>query len=114
MGLAMVINNDPSTELVRIETMTSFTVKTKTVIALAGLLALGTTAVGAVACAPVPDGATPGDAIESPEMPSSGGDLGQGDDALTPEVRETILQTVAADVDRPLSELRIAAAETAT
>ncbi|PSN11560.1 hypothetical protein C7293_23785 [filamentous cyanobacterium CCT1] len=114
MGLAMVINNDPI-ELVRIATMTSFAFKTKTLMALVGLLALGTTAVGAVACAPVPDsGATSGDAIESPEMPPSGENLGQADDLLTPEVRETILQTVAADVDRPVSELRVAATETAT
>ncbi|MGB6013337.1 MAG: hypothetical protein WBG32_01285 [Nodosilinea sp.] len=95
--------------------MTSFTFKTKTLMALVGLLALGTTAVGAVACSPVPDsGSTPGDAIESPEMPPSSGDLGQVGDMLTPEVRDTILQTVAADVDRPVADLRVAAAEPAT
>ncbi|MBE9159848.1 hypothetical protein IQ265_23875 [Nodosilinea sp. LEGE 06152] len=98
--------------------MTSFTFKTKTLMALVGLLALGTTAVGAVACAPLPDsGATPGETVESPsnsEVPPYSGELGQVDDVLTPEVRETILQTVAADVDRPVADLRIAAAETAT
>jgi hypothetical protein len=98
--------------------MTSFTIKTKTLMALVGLLALGTTAVGAVACAPLPEpGATPDETIESPsnpETPPYSGEMGQVDDVLTPEVRETILQTVAADVDRPVSELRIAAAETAT
>ncbi|MGB3199407.1 MAG: hypothetical protein WBA99_00805 [Nodosilinea sp.] len=94
--------------------MTSVTFKTKTLMALVGLMALGTTAVGAVACAPVPDGATPGDAIESPELPPAGEEPGQLDNGLTPEVRETILKTVAADVDRPVAELRIAATETAT
>lgn len=98
--------------------MTSFNIKTKTLMALVGLLALGTTAVGAVACAPLPEpGATPGDPIESPsnpEVPTYNGEPGQVDDVLTPEVRDTILQTVAADVDRPVADLRIAAAETAT
>ncbi|MBE9109388.1 hypothetical protein IQ273_08155 [Nodosilinea sp. LEGE 07298] len=98
--------------------MTSFTIKTKTLMALVGLLALGTTAVGAVACAPLPEpGATPSDTAGSPsnpETPPYSGEMGQVDDVLTPEVRETILQTVAADVDRPVSELRIASAETAT
>ncbi|MBD2427404.1 hypothetical protein [Phormidium sp. FACHB-1136] len=88
------------------------------------LLALGTLSTSALACAPPPDSVTssdgvtaspPGDPIAAPifdEFPEDwyGADV---DEVLTPAVRDRILQNVAADLDRPVADLRLAAAETA-
>ncbi|WP_035990624.1 hypothetical protein [Leptolyngbya sp. KIOST-1] len=94
----------------------AFTPKTKTFMALVGLLALGTTAVSAVACAPSPEaGGTPDETIVSPANPlPPGEDWGSGDEELTPEARDRILQNIAIDLNRPVETLRIVATETAT
>jgi hypothetical protein len=77
-------------------------------------------ATGAIACAPFPNAETPsspgeGEVVE-PVVNGPTDDWGEApvDEALTPEVRDRILQTVATDVNRPVADLRIAAAETAT
>ncbi|TVQ12373.1 MAG: hypothetical protein EA368_03995 [Leptolyngbya sp. DLM2.Bin27] len=91
--------------------MVSLSLKTKTLIAL---LALGAAAlqVTAVACSVNPG---PGPAPEQSVTPSPAeGETADIDQLLTPEVRDRILQTVAAEVDRPAAALDIVAAETAT
>lgn len=94
--------------------MAPLSLKTKSLIAL---LALGAIAVqgAAVACSIAP-GAEPGEFLEQSEPRPALEPLAEVpvDDLLTPEVRDRILQTVAAEVDRPAADLRIAAAETAT
>lgn len=94
--------------------MAPLSLKTKSLIAL---LALGAIAVqgAAVACSIAP-GAESGEFLEQSEPRPALEPLAEVpvDDLLTPEVRDRILQTVAAEVDRPAADLRIAAAETAT
>ena len=104
--------------------MSSLTLSTK---ALVTLLALGTMTASAlakpsnleIACAPLPDTGTtpsPGESIgadPTTEFPDNWEEA-TVDEVLTPEVRDRILQTAAAEVDRPAADLRIAAAETAT
>lgn len=88
--------------------------------ALLTVLALGTMATSAIACAPFPDRETtpsPGDTEVAEPVVNGPTDDGGGapvDDVLTPEARDRILQTVATDVNRPVTDLRIATAETAT
>lgn len=99
--------------------MVSLPLRTK---ALMALLALATTAsqVSAVACsmAPGPEpGVAPGQSVSpgpGSEPPVDTWEAVAVDDLLTPEVRQRILQTVATEVNRPVSTLRIAAAEPAT
>lgn len=95
--------------------MSPLTLSTK---ALMTLLALGTMTASAIACAPIPDTGTTSssgetEVSEPAEIPAdwNGANI---DEVLTPAVRDRILQTVAAEVDRPASDLRIASAETAT
>ena len=93
--------------------MNAFTAKTKTLLTLVGLLALSSTAVGAIACAPVPrpdSGSVP----EETAIPNPTPEPIELEAVLTPEVSDRILLAVAADVDRPVSTLRIAASEPAT
>lgn len=96
--------------------MSSLTLSTK---ALITLLALGTMAASAIACAPLPDTGTtpsPGESVgadPAAEFPDNWEEA-DVDQVLTSEVRDRILQTVAIEVDRPVEDLRIAAAETAT
>lgn len=83
------------------------------------LLALGTLSTSALACAPWPDQAETPPATENPVIvvPNSGGSPNDGSDAsatLTSEAQARILQNVAIDLDRPVADLRIAAAEPAT
>ncbi len=88
--------------------------------ALMTLLALGTMTASAIACVPIPDtGTTPTPAEPVVSEPADEGlptDWNQADmnKVLTPTVRQRILQGVAIDLDRPVEELRIATAETAT
>ncbi|MGF1569557.1 MAG: hypothetical protein ACFCVD_16065 [Nodosilinea sp.] len=96
--------------------MSSLTLSTQ---ALMTLFTLGTMTASAF-CAPLPDRGTmpsPGEPVVSEpaaeELPDDwdGADV---DEVLTPTVRDLILQSVAIDLDRPVADLRIAAAETAT
>ncbi|WOD40284.1 hypothetical protein [Nodosilinea sp. E11] len=95
--------------------------KPKMLPAIAGLWVLGLV-VGsqlAVACQPSPPPAADGNGdivTPSPEpqpLPVDG-DQAEVDAVLTPAVRDRILQTVAAEVNRPAAALRIADAETTT
>lgn len=91
--------------------MTANTAKAKTLITLISLLTLGATSVGAMACAPYPQ------ADNQPlpnEQPEPRPQLEPADEQLTPEASDRILQTVASEVGRPASNLRIVAAEAAT
>lgn len=98
--------------------MAPLPLKTKSLMAL---LALGAIAVQgvAVACSIAP-GTEPGEFLEQSEPRPALEPIAENwedvavDDLLTPAVRTRILQTVAAEVDRPAADLRIAAAETAT
>ncbi len=86
---------------------------------LAVLLVFGSLTTGAIACAPLPDPepspspAEPMGSDPTAEFPDDWHDA-DIDEVLTPVVRDRILQAVATDVDRPATDLRIAAAETAT
>ncbi len=97
--------------------MSSLTLSTK---ALMTLLALGTMTASAIACAPIPDSGTtpsPGETVVAdPATEAVPGNWEEAtvDEVLTPVVRDRILQTVAIEVDRPATALRIATAETAT
>ncbi|MEA5451213.1 hypothetical protein VB780_21715 [Leptolyngbya sp. CCNP1308] len=91
--------------------MAPLPLKTKSLIAL---LALGAIALqgAAMACSMVPgEQSEPRPALEPI---AENWEDATVDDLLTPEVRDRILQTAAAEVDRPVADLRIAAAETAT
>jgi hypothetical protein len=82
------------------------------------LLALGMTtlpfAVGACAVPPRPEpGGTPEQSVDPRPEAELNGDI-EVEDRLAPAVRDRILQTAAAEVGRPVSALRIAAAEPAT
>lgn len=97
--------------------MSSLTASTK---ALLTLLVLGSLTASAVACAPMPDANTPpspgetGGSDSTTEPITDNWEEATIDEVLTPEVQDRILQTVAIEVDRPATDLRIAAAETAT
>ncbi|WP_159786196.1 hypothetical protein [Sodalinema gerasimenkoae] len=97
--------------------MQVLTTSTKALLMLGVLVTLTTSA---IACAPMPDAGTPSFSEETKDSdPVSVGEANNGEEAtvdeiLTPAVQDRILQTVAIEVDRPLEELRIAAAETAT
>ncbi|MBW4484420.1 MAG: hypothetical protein KME14_17945 [Tildeniella torsiva UHER 1998/13D] len=97
--------------------MAPLPLKTKSLIAL---LALGTIAVQGVAAACMPPGAEPGEFLEQSEPRPALEPIAENwedvtaDELLSPEVRDRIMQTAAAEVDRPVADLRIAAAETAT
>lgn len=89
--------------------------------ALLALLTLSTVATSALACAPLPDNAENPPVVENPVVvdpnpanPPDNWDAVDAETVLTPEVRARILQSIAIDLDRPVADLRIAAAETAT
>lgn len=91
--------------------MAPLSLKTKSLIAL---LALGAIAIQGAAVACLAPTLEPGEFPEQSEPRPGNWEEVTVDDLLTPEVSNRILQTVAAEVDRPVADLRIAAAETAT